>query len=461
VASPERERALNDWFFERLKSFGEDKALVYPTASGERVASYRDLLEAKERFGAELGQRGIGAGDVVAVEGAFTLSATALILALIEAQAVALPMVREMRAQRDACLGVAEAEWLFEFDEEDNRTVTDLRPVHRTNKTLEKLRERKSPGLVIFSSGSTGQPKGILHDFAQILKKFEKVRQKKVTLCFLLFDHIGGVDTLLSTLTSGGTLVTVARRDPATVVETIERHRVHTLPTSPTFLNLLLISGLVEKHDLSSLRVIAYGTEPMPAGTLARLHATFPEVALVQTYGMSEVGVLRSRSKDSNSPWIEFSQEGFQVDVRDGILWVKAETAMLGYLNAPDLFDEDGWLNTQDAVEVDGPYFRILGRKTDLINVGGQKVYPTEVEGCLLEMPNVRDVSVFGKPNPMTGQMVAARFNLIEPEPLAEFKVRMFAFCRSRLAAYQIPRAVEIITEDQFGARFKKSRREH
>lgn len=450
---------MQGWIFERLDSFKDDLALVYPSELGEKTASYRDVLERTRAFQRKLSSLGIGAGSVVAVEGAFTLSATALILALIDAKAVVVPLVREMRAQRPAFLEIAEVEWLFEIGD-DEEELTDLRPIQRQNPVLERLRDRGSSGLVIFSSGSTGTPKAILHDFGLILRKFEKSRQKKVTLCFLLFDHIGGIDTLLNTFSSGGTLVTVARREPSAVVDAIERHRVHTLPTSPTFLNLLLISGLVDGRDLSSLRVIAYGTEPMPAGTLARLHEAFPDVALVQTYGMSELGVLRSRSKESNSPWIEFSQDGFAVEVRDGILWVKAETAMLGYLNAPDLFDKDGWLNTQDAVEVDGKYFRILGRKTDLINVGGQKVYPSEVESHLVDMPNVRDVSVFGKPNPMTGQMVAARFNLIEPEPLADFKLRMFAFARGRLAAYQIPRAIEIVTEDQFGARFKKSRRD-
>lgn len=451
---------MESWFLERLKSFDHDRALVYPSESGEKTASYREVLAQVASFQADLAARGIKAGSVVAVEGGFTLQATALILALIDAKAIVVPLVREMRAQRPACLEIAEVEWLFELDESDEIAVSKPSGA-RGNLLLEKLRERDSPGLVIFSSGSTGQPKAIVHDFGLILRKFEKVRQKKVTLCFLLFDHIGGIDTLLNTFSSGGTLVTVARREPLTVADAIERHRVHTLPTSPTFVNLLLISGLVEGRDLSSLRVIAYGTEPMPSGTLARLHEAFPDVALVQTYGMSELGVLRSRSKESNSPWIEFSQDGFAVQVREGVLWVKAEAAMLGYLNAPDLFDEDGWLNTQDAVEVDGKYLRILGRKTDLINVGGQKVYPSEVESHLVDMPNVRDVSVFGKPNPMTGQMVAARFNLITPEPLADFKVRLFAFCRNRLAAYQIPRAVELVTDDQFGARFKKTRREN
>jgi len=180
----------------------------------------------------------------------------------------------------------------------------------------------------------------------------------------------------------------------------------------------------------------------------------------VQTYGMSELGVLRSKSKDSASLWLKFSGEGFETKVVDRILWVKAKTAMLGYLNAPDLFDAEGWLNTQDEVEVDGEYLRILGRASDLINVGGQKVYPAEVENHLLQMENVKDVAVFGKPNPMMGQMVAARFTLLTPEPLPAFKVRMNAFCRGRLANYQIPRWVELSEGEQFGHRFKKLRYE-
>ncbi|HYJ07982.1 MAG TPA: fatty acid--CoA ligase family protein, partial [Polyangiaceae bacterium] len=270
---------------------------------------------------------------------------------------------------------------------------------------------------------------------------------------------IGGIDTMLNTFGSGGCVVTVEQRTPESVAKAIEAHRVHTLPTSPSFLNLLLISGEWQRRDFSSLKVIAYGTEPMPESTLKRLHEAFPDVALVQTYGMSELGVLRSRSRDSASLWIKFTGEQFQTKVVDGLLWVKAETAMLGYLNAPDLFDAEGWLNTQDAVEVDGEYMRILGRASDLINVGGQKVYPAEVENALLQLEGVRDVAVFGKQHPMLGQVVAARFNLEQAEPLNQFKRRMNEHCRGRLARYQIPVLVELVEGEQFGARFKKMRK--
>ena len=444
-----------DWFFERIAGWGEELALVW---NGKR-ASYAQVLELERAWQERLSPHAVGIGTVVAIDGSFSPNACAALLALVRLGAVAVPLTPLMRAHRDEFLKIAEARLLIELAPDDTFQLTSFeREV--TCAVTRKLVERQHPGLVIFSSGSTGAPKAILHDFATILEKFRQVRQKKTTLTFLLFDHIGGIDTLMNTFGSGGTVVTVPDRNPDTVCRAIAEYRVHTLPTSPTFLNLMLISGAHHQHDMSSLKVIAYGTEPMPESTLKRLHEALPEVALVQTYGMSELGVLRSRSRDSESLWIKFSGDGFQTKIVDGVLWVKAETAMLGNLNSPDLFDDEGWLNTQDAVEVDGEYMRILGRATDLINVGGQKVYPAEVESHLLQLENVQDVAVFGKPHPMMGQVVAARFTLETPEPLPEFKRRMNAFCRGRLANYQIPIMVELTDSEQFGVRFKKVRRE-
>lgn len=446
---------LADWFFARMQEWGSSLALV----SNDVETSYAQLLEHEAAWSARLRERGVGVGVAVAIDGSFSPQACGAFLAALRLGAVIAPLTPLMRAHRDKFLAIAEVSLLVELDEADGFTLSPLEQ-HVTNPVTQKLVERGHPGLVIFSSGSTGAPKAILHDLTAILEKFRKVRQKKTTLTFLLFDHIGGIDTMLNTFGSGGCIVTVPQRTPELVAKAIEQHRVHTLPTSPTFLNLLLISGVWQERDLSSLKVIAYGTEPMPESTLKRLNEVFPEAALVQTYGMSELGVLRSRSRDNQSLWIKFTGDEFETKVVDGILWVKADTAMLGYLNAPDLFDAEGWLNTQDAVEVDGEYLRILGRASDLINVGGQKVYPAEVENLLLQLDNVQEVAVFGKPHPMMGQIVAARFNLKEPEPLDLFKRRMNAFARERLAKYQIPVFVELVDESQFGARFKKLRHE-
>jgi acyl-CoA synthetase (AMP-forming)/AMP-acid ligase II len=444
-----------DWFVERMAQWGGGVALV----ANDQPTTYAELLAVSSAWRERLVEAGVGPGSVVAIDGSFSAQACGAFVAAMQLAAVVVPLVPLMRAQREQFLAIAEASVLIELDADDHFT---LRTFERTitNPLLQKLAGRRDPGLVIFSSGSTGAPKAILHDLSALLEKFRKVRTAKTTLSFLLFDHIGGVDTMLNTFASGGTIVTVAQRTAEHVAKAIEAHRVHTLPTSPSFLNLFVISGVWQERDLSSLKVIAYGTEPMPESTLKRLHEIFPEVSLVQTYGMSELGVLRSRSRSSESLWIKFTGEEFKTKIIDGILWVKADTAMLGYLNAPDLFDAEGWLNTQDAVEVDGEYLRILGRASDLINVGGQKVYPAEVENLLLGLEGVDDVSVFGKQHPMLGQIVAARFKLREPEPLDAFKRRMNAFCRERMAKYQIPVFVELVEQLAVGARFKKLRHE-
>jgi long-chain acyl-CoA synthetase len=193
-------------------------------------------------------------------------------------------------------------------------------------------------------------------------------------------EHWGGLNTLLGCLSSGTLVVFPISRVPHEICALIERRRIALLPATPTFLNMLILSRAFEAFDLSSLKLITYGAEPMPDSTLRQLHALFPSVELRQTYGMIELGVMRAKSRASSSLWVKLGGEGYKLRIVDGILQIKAESAMLGYLNAPSPFTEDGYLITGDMVEEDGEYLRILGRNSDLINVGGQKVYPAEVE---------------------------------------------------------------------------------
>jgi acyl-CoA synthetase (AMP-forming)/AMP-acid ligase II len=313
---------------------------------------------------------------------------------------------------------------------------------------------------VLFSSGSTGKNKAALHNFTTLLEKFKVPRYRMRTLNFLLFDHIGGINTLFYTLSNGGTVVTTQERNPEKICRLIEKHRVELLPTTPTFLNLLLISESYQNYDMSSLKLITYGTEVMPESVLNRLHQAFPNVRLLQTYGLSELGILRSKSKDSGSLWVKVGGEGFETKIVDGILWIKADAAMLGYLNVSNPFTEDGWFVTGDAVEAEGEYIRILGRESDVINVGGEKVYPAEVESILQAMEGVEDAVVSSEPNPITGQIVRAKMRLNTGESVSEYRKRMREFCRDKLPNYKIPQKVIIVSNEMHGERFKKLRRE-
>jgi acyl-CoA synthetase (AMP-forming)/AMP-acid ligase II len=271
-------------------------------------------------------------------------------------------------------------------------------------------------------------------------------------------DHIGGLNTLFHVLSDGGTLITIEQRTAQAAAAAIERHKVELLPATPTFLRMLLISGALDDHDLSSLELISYGTEPMPHGTLESLNRAFPGVRLKQTYGLSEMGIMPTSSLDSHSLWMKVGGAGCETRVQGGTLWVRSPTAMIGYLNAPPPFDADGWYDTGDAVEMNGEYLRIVGRKSEMINVGGEKVYPAEVENVLLQMDNIADATVTGKSNPLTGHVVVATVRLRAPEEKRQLEQRLYAFCRERMAAYKIPVLLEISEDEQHNARFKKVR---
>jgi long-chain acyl-CoA synthetase len=266
---------------------------------------------------------------------------------------------------------------------------------------------------------------------------------------------------MLYQLSNAGCIVTVQNRDPDSVLRAVERHKVELLPTSPTFINLILLSEAYRRYDLSSLKIVTYGTEPMPESTLRRFHQVLPHIKLQQTYGLSEVGILRSKSRSSDSLWVKLGGEGFQTRVVNEILQIKAESAMLGYLNAPSPFTDDGWFNTGDKVEVDGDYFRILGRQSEIINVGGQKVYPAQVESVVQEIPKVAEVTVYGEKNAIMGQIVCAAIRLRESCDARHFHRELREFCRQRLQEFQIPVRVRLVENAMHGGRFKKNRREN
>lgn len=445
-------------FIDFLQAVWRERAAEPAIIWRDAAFDYGRLLDRVAHWRAWAGAHGVAAGTVVSIEGDCSPNAVALMMALIDRAAICVPLTPSLGPSRQAFRAIGQVERRLLLDEADEVTVTaGGAPAHHRHYAA--LRRLGHPGLVLFSSGSTGEAKGIVHDVTRLLAKFRVRRKVLRSLSFMLYDHIGGFNTMMYQLANGSALVTVPARDPDTVLAAVERHRVEVLPVSPTFLNLMLMSEAWRRHDLSSLKVIPYGTEPMPEPTLRRLHELLPGVELRQQYGLSEVGVMRSRSRADDSLWVRLGGEGYQTRVVDGVLHIRAESAMLGYLNAPDPFLEDGWLNTEDRVEVDGEYFRILGRDSELINVGGEKVYPAEVEAAIEQLDNVLEAAVYGEANPITGRIVCARVRLAEPEPEKELARRLRRFCRERLRPCAVPVKVTVTDRPLHGARFKKLRR--
>jgi long-chain acyl-CoA synthetase len=426
-----------------------------------QAVSYEDLLKAVEGWEKKFPEYGIDLGHVVAVVGDFSPQAIALFLALTNKSCLLVPQLRSIpQPALERNFQVAQVQHVFAILSTDDVQYKRLdgQPTHEL---YQKVRERQHPGLILFSSGTSGVPKAAVHDFNGLLEKFHQSRPTLKILNFLLFDHWGGLNTMLHTLSTAGTVITVRERTPEVICETIEKWKVEVLPASPTFLHLLLVSRAYAKFDLSSLRTITYGTEPMPESTLKKLNAVFPNVKLQQTYGLIELGVLRAKSKSNDSLWVKIGGEGYQMRVIDGLLQIKAKSAMLGYLNAASPFTEDGWFMTGDAVEVEGEYFRILGRQSELINVGGEKVYPQEVESVIQEVENIAEATVYGEKYPLMGNIVCARVTTHNPEEDAQVIQRVKSYCQSRLALFKVPVRVVVSKADLHNSRFKKIRAQH
>jgi len=442
-----------DFLREKFAAAKDAEALVWR----DQVYPYSHILEEIDNWVEILDGEEVSAGSVVSVEADFSPRAIALLLALIERNCVIVPLSSSVEHQKPEFRRISQVEVIISVGDDDTPVIsrTDVKVDHPVLLDLKRIAH---PGLILFSSGSTGKSKAAVHDFVPMLEKYHVPRHSLRTITFLLFDHIGGVNTLLYNLSNAGCVITVQDRRPETVCASIEKYRVELLPTSPTFLSLILVSGAYEKYELGSLKTVTYGTEVMPESTLARFHEILPQVKLLQTYGLSEVGILRSKSRSSDSLWVKVGGEGFETRIVDDMLEIKAKSAMLGYLNAPSPFTKDGWFKTGDAVEVDGEYIRILGRKSEIINVGGEKVYPAEVESMLQTMDGVDEVVVSGQSHPLTGNIVVARVRLGTAETLVEFRKRMREYCASRLTRFKIPQKVELVDRSLHGERFKKMR---
>lgn len=438
----------------RLATFGNADAVVF----NSQTYSYEYLVGLVEDWRNYLDIRGIRAGEVVTLEGANSPQMCAGLLALIERGAIIVPLTRLPAAKRAEFIDVAQVEVVVEVDDQGHRHAerTGQRAEHEF---YNSLRCGRTPGLVLFSSGTTGRSKASVLNFDKVIDRYGGPKRPRRILSFLNLDHIGGVNTLLHTLSQGGTVVTIAQRTPDAVFAAIAAHEVHVLPTTPTFLNMVLISGAHERHSTRSLELITYGTEPMPLQTLQRLRAALPSVRFKQTYGLSELGILPTLSKSDDTLWVKLgNQAGFEHKIVDGVIWVRSQMAMLGYLNAPTPFDKEGYFNTQDMVETDGQYVRILGRRTDIINVGGEKVYPSEVENILLEIPNIAEASVTGRPSHVVGMVVKATVRLVESEDERAVTRRIRQYCGQQLEPFKVPAVIEVSTTPQHSDRFKKIR---
>jgi acyl-coenzyme A synthetase/AMP-(fatty) acid ligase len=444
-----------DNYIEIIRNGNDNEAIIIDNKS----YSYKALYLRIDFYYNKLLEKGIRKGQKVIILGDYSFESISVFFALAKNSNIIIPIASDNKNENQLKIHESKPNWLISFSDFSIKLINeDL----DSQKLLLDLAKDNIPGLILFSSGTTGKPKVMLHSLDNLFNSYLNKRKRNLTfLVFLMFDHIGGINTLLNILSMNAKLVIPNTREPDKICRLIQDNKINILPASPTFLNLILISKAYNNYDLSSLIMITYGTEPMPSNLLLRLRNFFPKVKFLQTFGTSETGIIKTSSKSSASTLMKFDDPNQKHKIVDGELFLKSKTQVLGYLNYNnDCFTEGGWFKTGDLVEEtsDG-FIKIIGRKNEVINIGGEKVNPLEVENLILNLDYVSDCTVYSNVHPIMGQIMIARivsnYNLTEKE----LKKNIRMYCKNNIEKYKIPSKFIIVRDFKYNNRFKKIRK--
>ncbi len=309
---------------------------------------------------------------------------------------------------------------------------------------------------IIFTSGTTGRPKGAMMNHGQTLRMYEEwatladLREGDRYLQINPYFHTFGLKAgLVTSFLRGATMLPVAVFDIDAVVDLIDREGITMLPGPPTLYHSLLT--VREKARLSTLRAGVTGAADIPVELVRRIHGELPFQTLMTGYGLTEAGnVTLSRPGDSFEDVATTAGlpcDGVEVRIADdGEVLVRGYGVMQGYLDDPvgtaDAIDADGWLHTGDLGNLDDAgRLRIVGRKKDMFIVGGFNAYPAEIEGFLMHHPAVAQAAVIGVPDERLGQ-VGKAFVVAKDAVSAE---ELIGWCRERMAGFKVPRSVQFL----------------
>lgn len=307
---------------------------------------------------------------------------------------------------------------------------------------------------MLATSGSTSSPRIVELSHASILANVRAWNGRysldalDCVATPLAFCHSFGMTAcMLSTLDVGARLVVCADPLPASVAALVHDHRATIFVAASSFYPWLVRSRAVAAAGLASLRLAMSGACTLSASA-AEAFESMNGVPIHETYGLTEAspvvtatapGAVKRGSVGTALP-------GVALRVVDGELHVRGETVMRGYWRNPDAtaraLDADGWLRTGDSASIDASgRVTISGRLKDVIVRGGEKVYPDEIEDALVEHPAVADAAVIAAPDAISGEIPIAFVTGSRELDVAT----LGAFCRSRLAAFKVPRRIEII----------------
>jgi acyl-CoA synthetase (AMP-forming)/AMP-acid ligase II len=305
--------------------------------------------------------------------------------------------------------------------------------------------------LLVLTTGTTGVPKGVRHDWGRVLRGAQRVGPGPDQRWLLAYGlhQFAGLQILVHVLAAGAGLVAPAERRPRDGLTALRRHHVTHASATPTWWRFLLAELQAEGQPAPPLAQITLGGEAAPGPLLEQLAATFPGAHLSHVYAASEIGSTGSVRDGRSGLHVSVLDRGDDADIAmrivDGELWVRSRIGMLGYYDEEPI-DPDGWRATGDLVEVVGDRIEFRGRTTEVINVGGVKVHPLPIEDLVEAVPGVQIARVFGRPNKMTGAIVAVEAVAApgtDPDALTD---AIRAAC-AELPAASRPRSIRIVDE--------------
>lgn len=272
----------------------------------------------------------------------------------------------------------------------------------------------KTQPLLVLTTGTTGTPKGIRHDWGRLLAPTvgEKAAPDERWLLAYGPHQFGGLQVLIHTMSIGATLIAPFPRRPRESLRAMRTHGATHVSGTPTYWRFVLAEMRADGGPVPELEQVTMGGEAVPAGLIEELEKAFPKAKVSQVYAASEFGATGSVRDNRNGLPLAVLERGedaaVQMKIVDGELWVRSRVGMLGYYGEEaEALDPDGWRPSGDLVEIEGDRILFRGRNSDIINVGGVKVHPLPIEERISAVPGVAMARVFGRPNRMTGAIVA------------------------------------------------------
>jgi acyl-CoA synthetase (AMP-forming)/AMP-acid ligase II len=266
--------------------------------------------------------------------------------------------------------------------------------------------------LLVLTTGTTGAPRGVRHDWSRVVRSASHIVPSPEQRWLLAYglQQFGGLQILVQVTAAQATLIAPAPRRPREGLAAMRKHGADRASATPTFWRFLLAELRSDGGPVPALRQITVSGEAVPDHLLADLREMFPDARCSQIYAANESGPLRSVRDGRPGIPVSLLDGGDEADIAfkvvDDQLWVRSRIGMLGYYGEPPV-DPDAWRPTGDLVEIDDGRVMFRGRASDIINVGGVKVHPLPIEERIGSLPGVAIARVYGRPNAMTGAIVA------------------------------------------------------